>query len=105
MIAVENRVAADLVAGLMGERVFRKAHAKCAQQAVMSDAPKTDEGTQVRQGCDPGLQEGAAIVDFGPDGFVLRRNAAHGIGDHRAGQFQPVIRAGIKLAIGKVEFA
>ena len=103
MIAVEDPEIADVMGGLMGERVVCQPCAKAPDQCVMRDAPQADNRLQARQCADPTQHELSAGVDLCPHRFVLRRNTANGIGDHRVRQRQTVIDTCIEAPIGEAE--
>ena len=75
----------------MAERNFGRAQTKRAASGIMRHPSQRQDCVQLWHGLDLGLQEGAAGIHLGGDGFVLGGQAADNIGDPRAMQADVVI--------------
>ena len=71
----------------------------------MGDAAQCDNRAQIVHFSDRGFQIIAAGRDFLRRGFVVRRNAAHGIGNPAVEQLQPVVGAGGVMTAREAEFS
>ncbi len=69
----------------------------------MRDAAQRHDGLQRRQRIDPCTEERVAGLDLGRQWLVLRRHAAHRIGDHCIVERQPVPGVGLEGARGEAE--
>ncbi len=92
------------MARAMAKAVFRQFSAQGLDRRLMCDLPKRDHGGQRRQGGDAAFKKGTALVDFGWQRLVLRRQAMNRIADHRAFQRQSVIDARVIGALGQPVF-
>ena len=70
----------------------------------MSEAAERQDRPQLRHRRDLGRQKGPAGGDLAGFGLVLRRHAAHRIGDPRPSERQAVIGAGAVISLGQAEF-
>ena len=104
VIAGEQRDTADPVAAAVPERMRR-------QRGRRARAPSTDARWR-RATAPPRVWESCAIVGIrncrqvvisAPTRLVLRRHAAHRIGDRRADQLQPVVGPRLETARGEAE--
>ena len=76
--------------GPLGRRGGRRARtgtptlrtAERRQRAVVGDAPERQDGGKARHRRDAAREERSAGADLGGRRLVLRRHAAHGVGDH-----------------------
>src|SRR5688572_12637744 len=83
MIGVEQREPAwKDVPGPVRKGIGAALQLQRIQNSVMSDAADGEERAEIRQCRDAGDEERAAARDLVGPGLVLRRHAAHGIGDH-----------------------
>jgi len=71
----------------------------------MGDAAQCDNRAQIVHFGDCGFQIIAAGRDLLRGGFVIRRNAAHGIGDPAIEQLESVVGAGGVTTVRKAEFS
>ncbi len=78
--------------------------AECGQNRAVRDRTQRHKGAQPRRGRNLRGQKFPAIGDFTGFGFVLRRHAAHRVGDPCPDERQPVIRPGVVIALGEPEF-
>lgn len=70
----------------------------------MGNAAEHQYRLQIGQGHHARHEIGAASVDLSASRLVLRRDAAHGIGNHAINEPQPIVGAGVKIAAAKAEF-
>ena len=87
----------------MAERVVFELQSKRTHCRIMTDLTQAEQHLDVGKRLDARFQERAALVDFSPNRFVLRRHAPHGIGDHCVFQAQPVIGAPVVGPLTKAE--
>lgn len=90
--------------GKMGKAAFRQLAAERLYSGLMCDLAQRNHHPKMRQFGQRALQKWAAGADLGRARLILWRNAAHGVDDDRASQFQPVIGHCPISAIGKAEF-
>src|SRR5579864_6313237 len=81
----------------MTERVRGVLHVERATDAVMGDFAQCEDRVQMRHARDLGDEKLATRLDLERQGFVLRRYAAHGIGDGAIDEFESIVGT---LAIG-----
>ena len=75
------------------------AHAERRERAVVGNAPERQDGGKARHRGDAAGEERAAGADLGRRRLVLRRHAAHGVGDHAIGERERVVgRCGVASA-------
>ena len=71
----------------------------------MRDRAEREDRPEPRHSADLGGEKPPAGRDLARFGFVLRRHAAHRIGDAHAPELETVIRTGVIIALGEPEFA
>ena len=71
---------------------------------LMGDPAESDDRAQIRQGRDRRSEKGTAALNFRRHRLVLRRHAAHGIGDRARDKPQAVVHRRSVSARGKAEF-
>ena len=87
----------------MLERIGGDAAAERPHRRLVRDGAERQHGAQLRKARDRRHQELPAGGDLGADRLVLRRHAAHRIGDRRADQLQPVVRPRLEVAAREAE--
>lgn len=70
----------------------------------MRDPPESENGSKAGKREDAGLEKAAAGRDFGRSWFVLRRHAAHGVGNHAILEHEAIIGGGPVLSGGQTYF-
>ena len=104
VIAGEQRERPDLRAAAMAERGLLQLVAQRAHRRLVRDAPQRDDGAQLRHLRDGGFEKIPAGVDLRRRRLVLRRHAAHAVGDAGVDQFETVIRPRLEHAAGEAVF-
>ena len=91
------------VARAVREGKLRLAEAQRRQRAVVRDAPQRDHRRHIGQRRDARPQEAAAGGDLRRRRLVLRRHAAHRIGDDAVDELQAVVGARLVAPAGEAE--
>ena len=105
VIAREQRHVADSCAAAMLERRAPTSSPQRRHHAVMRDAAEREDRAQVLHLGDGRLEKIAAGVDLGRRRLVLRRHAAHRVGDAAIDQRQAVVGPRLVVAAREAEFA
>ena len=71
----------------------------------MCDGAERQDRPEPGHSADLGGQKPTAVRDLARFGLVLRRDAAHSIGDAHAAELETVVRTGVIIALGEAEFA
>ncbi len=88
----------------MAEAKAARLAAKGPDRLLMSDNAKGQDYPELGHGRDLGFQKGTAVSRLVREGFVLRRDAAHRVGDPGTRHLQPVTGPGLVSAVSEPEF-
>src|SRR3546814_6935747 len=87
----------------MAEGVENLTRAQRGEHRAVGEAAKAEDDAQPLHGGDLSSQEGPAVGCLGPCWLVLRRHAAHCIGDTAVDQAEPIARMAAIAAPGEAE--
>lgn len=92
------------VFGAMREGKRGQLLAEGPNDRLMGNPAEGNDRAKIRQSRDRCREKRAAAPNFLPHRLVLRRNAAHGVGDHASGEKQAIVGRCSVRARGKPEF-